>query len=118
MVATYIKKIMHNMNCVTHCVFKGFIYMFLISQVSGPVENVNVSIFSDTITVINVKLCVMVLHIALYLLITLSVTLTFQGHSTVRQFQLKILYPYPIKLKHCRLVHQAGPAVGSCGCRN
>ena len=43
---------------------------------------------------------------------TLSVTLTlFQGHSSVKQFQLKILCSYPFKLKLCRTVmhtHQAG----------
>ena len=43
----------------------------------------NIVIFSDTINVTNVKLCMMILHIELYLFITLSVTLTlFQGHST------------------------------------
>ena len=53
----------------------------------------NVGIFSDTINVVNVKLCMMVVLIALYLFIPFSVTLTiFQGHSCVKQFWLKILY--------------------------
>ena len=55
--------------------------MFLIGQVSG------LGIFLDTINEINVKLCMVVLHIELYLFITLSVNLTlFQGHSGIKQF--------------------------------
>ena len=39
------------------------------------------------INVINVKLCMMVLHCEHYLFTKLSVTLTlFQGHSSVKQF--------------------------------
>ena len=49
--------------------------MFLVGQVSGLVEKFNTGIFSGTINVINVKLCMTVLHIQLYLVITLSVTL-------------------------------------------
>ena len=51
-------------------------------------KNFNVAIFSDTISVVNVKLRMMVLLIDdLYLLILLSVTITiFQGHGSVRQF--------------------------------
>ena len=45
----------------------------------------------------------MVLLIELYLFIPLSVTLTtFQGHSSVKQFYLKILYSL-IKLKLCNV---------------
>ena len=59
--------------------------MFLVGQVSRLVENFNIGIFSDTLKVINVKFCMMVIHIELYLLITLSVTLTlFQDHSSVK----------------------------------
>ena len=59
---------------------------------SGHVENFDNGIFSHTINVINVKLCVMVLHIELYLFITLSMALTSsQGHSSVKKFSLKIL---------------------------
>ena len=51
-----------------------------------------------TQTALNVKLCLMVLLIELYLFIPLSVTLTiFQGHKSVKQFQLKILRSLPIK---------------------
>ena len=47
----------------------------------------NIAIYSNTINVINVKLCMMVLLLALYLFIPLSVTLTiFQGHSNIEQF--------------------------------
>ena len=47
-------------------------YMFLV----GLVQNV-----------INFKLCMIVLHIVLYLFIALSVTLTlFQGHRSAKQF--------------------------------
>ena len=61
--------------------------MFWVDQVSVLVKNFNIGIFSDTINVINVKLCMMVLHTELYLFITLSVTLTlFQGHKDVKQF--------------------------------
>ena len=37
--------------------------MFLVCEVSLLVENFNIGIFSDTVNVINVKLCRMVLHI-------------------------------------------------------
>ena len=51
------------------------------------VENFNIGINSETITVINVKLCTMVLLTELYLFIPLSETLTiFQGYSYVKQF--------------------------------
>ena len=44
-----------------------------------------------------------VLHFELYLFVTLSVILTlFQGHSSVKQFELKVLC-YLIKLKLCRI---------------
>ena len=57
------------------------IYMFLVGQVSWLVENINIGIFSDTINIVNVKLFIMVLHIELYLFITI-----FQGHGGVKQF--------------------------------
>ena len=44
---------------------REIIYMFLVGQVSGLVENFNIGVFSDTLNVINVKLCVMVLHLSL-----------------------------------------------------
>ena len=50
--------------------------MFFIGKVSGFVENFNIGILSDSTNVINVKLCMMVLLIELYLFIPLSVTLT------------------------------------------
>ena len=54
---------------------------------SGLVENLNIGIYSDTINVINVKLCMMVLLIEFYLFIPLSMTLTIlEGHSNVEQF--------------------------------
>ena len=40
--------------------------MFFVSQLSGLVENFNIEIYPDTIIVINVKLCMMVLLIELY----------------------------------------------------
>ena len=62
-------------------------FRFLVGQVPGLVENFDNGISSDTIDVINVKLCMMLLHFELYLFIILSVTLTlFQGHSSVKQF--------------------------------
>ena len=63
--------------------------MFFMGQVPGLVKNFNIEIYSDTINVINVKFCMMVLLIEPFLFIPLSVTLTvFQGHSKVKQFQL------------------------------
>ena len=77
----------------------------LAGQVSSRGKNFNNAIFSDTIYVINVKLCMMVLFIKLYLCIPLSVTFTiFQGHSSVNQFPLKFLCSYLIKLKFDRIV--------------
>ena len=73
---------MHNMNCATPvCVFKGDDLRVFDHQVSWLIKNFNIGIFSDTRNVINVKLCMMVLHIELYMCSTLSVILTsFQGH--------------------------------------
>ena len=87
--------------------------MFFISHVSGLVENFNIGIYSETINVINVKLCIMILVklcimillSELYLFIPLLVTLTiFQCHSSFEQFKRKILCSYPVKLKLCRAV--------------
>ena len=81
--------------------------MFIISQVSGLVENFNIRINfeSDTISVIDVKFCMVVLLFELYLFIPLSLTLTiFQGHSNVKQFSQIILCSYLSKLKRCRIV--------------
>ena len=50
-------------------------------------QKLSVAIFSDTVNVINAKLCVIVQLVELCLFIPLSVTLaTFQGHSNVEQF--------------------------------
>ena len=79
--------------------------MFFVGQVSGLVKNVNTGIYSDTIKVINVKLCMMTLLIELYLFISLSVSVAiFQGHRNAEQFELKIWCSYPIKLKLYRSV--------------
>ena len=79
--------------------------MFLVSQVSGHVRKFNIGIYSDTMNVINVKLCMMVPLTELYLFVPVSVTLTiFQGHSNVKQLQLEILCSYLVKLKLCRIV--------------
>ena len=49
---------------------------------------------------INVKSCMMVVLIELYPIMPLSVIpIAFQGHNSVKQFSLKILCSYPIKLK-------------------
>ena len=59
------------------------------------VENFEVALFSDTIIVMNLKLCKMVLLTELHLFILLLVTLTFlQGHSSVQTPGL-ILRPLP-----------------------
>ena len=50
-------------------------------------KNFNVSIFSDTLNMINVKLYMRVVLIELYPFIPLSVTLiVFQGHGSIKQF--------------------------------
>ena len=56
--------------------------------------------------VTKVRLCIVVLPIELDLLIPLSVTLAvFQGHSSVKQFQLKSFCFYMIKFKFCMIVN-------------
>ena len=45
---------------------REIINVFLVGQVSGLVENLNIGIFSDTINVINVKFCMMVVFTELY----------------------------------------------------
>ena len=51
MVATYIKKIMHNMNYVTLVCTREIIHMFLVGQMSGLVDNFDIAIFLDTINI-------------------------------------------------------------------
>ena len=54
--------------------------MFLVEQVSWLVKDCNIGIFSDTINVINVKVCMMILLTELFLLIPFLLTLAlFQG---------------------------------------
>ena len=53
-------------------------------------KNFNVAIFLGIINVMYIKLCMMALLIELYPFKPLSVTLiVFQGHSSVKEFQLK-----------------------------
>ena len=60
--------------------------MILVGQVSDLDENFNVGVFRD-INVINVKLCMMVLHIELYLFMLFSVTFAlFQNNSISNGF--------------------------------
>ena len=94
------------MNCATLArVFKGDNLNVLVGQVSGLFGNFNIAIFSDTINWINVKLCMKVLHIELYMFITCSVTLAlFKGHSNLKQFKLKISSSYPIQFKFRSIV--------------
>ena len=55
---------------------------------SWLLENINIGIYPDTTTVINLKLCMIVLVIELYLFIPLSVTFAIvQGHSNFEQFK-------------------------------
>ena len=52
-------------------------------------KNFNNAILSDTMDMINVKLCMMIVLIELCPFVSLSVTLpAFEGHSSVKQFQL------------------------------
>ena len=77
MVSTYIKKIMHTMNCAKLVCVQGRSFTCF-----GSVKCLGHWNFLR-----DHELCMMVLHIELYLLITLSVTLTlFQGHTSDKQF--------------------------------
>ena len=62
-------------------------------------------IFSDDMNMINVTVCMMVILIELYPFIPLSVTLiVFQGHSTVKQFQRRILCSHLVQFNLCTTV--------------
>ena len=74
-------------DCVTDVYSREIINMFLVGQVSGLVENLNIRIFLHAINVINLKLCVMVLLIELYLFIPPSVTLNVFQVSRAQQCQ-------------------------------
>ena len=74
-VAKYTENIMHNTICVTGVYSRETINKCLVGQASRLVENFNIGIFSDTINIITVKLCMMVLIIEFYLFIPLSVNL-------------------------------------------
>ena len=73
MVATCIEKIMQDMVRVTDVYSNEIPNMFLVGQESGLVENFSIWIYSGTIDVINVKLCMMVLLTELSLFTPLSV---------------------------------------------
>ena len=73
--------------CVTDGYAREMINMFLISQVSWLVEKLEPGFFSDTINVIDVKLCMVVLLIGHYLLTPFSGFLSIvQGYSCIRWF--------------------------------
>ena len=62
-------------------------------RASGRVKNINAAIFSDTVNVINVKHCIMVLRIELYLFTPLSVPwsyfkVTAESNSFNRKFNI------------------------------
>ena len=58
--------------------------MCLVGQMSGLVANLNSGIFSDTTNEINVKLCLMVLHIPFhYTFFDLDIISTLQQCQTV-----------------------------------
>ena len=89
---------MHNMIC-DWCIQGRLLTCFWLAKFRF-VKNLTFGIFSGTVNVINVKLCMMVLLIECYRCIPLSVTLTIiQGHSNVEHFKLKIVCSYPIKFK-------------------
>ena len=83
MVATYIKKDYTKYDWYD----SGVCSREIINIFSGLVENFNTGTYSDTIHVINTKLCMMVPLTELYLFIPLLVTMTiFEGHCNVEQF--------------------------------
>ena len=66
---------------------REIIDMLFAGQVSGLVENFNNGIYSDTLNVIKVNICMRVPLIELYPFVPPSLALiTFQGHSNVDQF--------------------------------
>ena len=70
------------------------LYLFL----SVMTQTITVAILPDAINMINVKLCMMVVLTEFYSFIPHSATLiVFQGHSSVKQFSLKMLCFCPIK---------------------
>ena len=75
---------MHNMLCaVTDVYLREIINTILVGQMSECVKNFD-SVFSNTINIINLRLCMMVLTVELYMFISLSVTMTiFQAHRSV-----------------------------------
>ena len=80
----YMKKIMHTMLHVTGVYLREIVNTFEAGWVSSRVKNFNVTICLDSRNVKNVKLCMMVLLIKLYLFISLSVSMAiFQGQSSV-----------------------------------
>ena len=67
-------------------------------------KNFERCIFSRTLNLINIKLCMMVVLIELYPFIPLSVPLIlFYGHSSVRYFEM--FCAHPIKLRLCSIVY-------------
>ena len=86
------------MICVTLvCIQERNLTCFSSVKCLGLSNTLTVGFYSDTKTVINVKLCIMVILTELYLFTPLLVTLTiFQGHSSGKQFQLNILCSYPV----------------------
>ena len=78
----------------------------------GKNFDVVVVFFSDTLNVIDVKLCMMVLLIELYLFVPLSlgfflvlVSPVLQGHNSVIKYHMKILCYCPITLKVSMIVN-------------
>ena len=85
MVATCIKWIMHSMIYVTGVYSVEITQMFWLVKCLSLSKTLTTWIFSDNMNVINVKLCMMILLIELYLFILLAVTLTIsQGQSNVQ----------------------------------
>ena len=87
MVATHIKKIMHNMICMTGACSREVLTCFLLVKCLGLSKTLTVR-FTQTLYVINANLYGTTLLLTeLDLSILLPVTLAiFQGHSSVKQF--------------------------------
>ena len=79
---------MHNVIfAILVCIEGRKLTYFWLGKVPRACQTLDIELFLDTINVINVKLCMMVLPIEIHLFLPLSVTLTlFQGHSCVKQF--------------------------------
>ena len=75
---------------------REIIKMCFVGQASGLFEKFSIWIYADTINVINVKLCMVLLLIKLYMLYYFKLHWPYYKVTAMfNSFKLKILCPYP-----------------------